>query len=584
MPAAFDHVLLTRFSAVLVPDAPPPDPEWLWYRLQFFYDVTWPSVRSQTTRDFEWLVLLDDRCEDDFRANVEELAEDTFTPVWSHEPFLRSSFAEPVAELTRASAAGHLITTRIDSDDAMAVDFMESVQAEFAYQDSLFINFTRGVQLDRSGGVYLSDTTSSPFISYVERRDVGRLPETVYVAKHARAREHAPVREVQAPVMWAQVVHDSNVSNIVNGTLTNPAVVAERFRLTLPGIEPMSGADLRSARLGQAGRLARLWASHPGELTKFVGARGSRLRGTHERARTDGPTFESRLVDARRTARRRRDEVREQVWRVRNRANESAAREIAVVAGDPASIRDAARVVVLAEYARNRELRPDAVAAGEAWAAAGWAVVIVAARDAWVGSITVPHGLPDDIVVLSRPNIGYDFGSWRDAFAGIDGLDEAGLVVLTNDSLLGPFAPLDDLTERIVDADADVWAATESHSGGHHLQSYLLAFRGGVLARPELREFLAGVRPLDTKRAVISTYERGLTRAVAAAGLRVHVEWPNADLGLAPSVNPSAWAGARLVERGLPFAKRSVRDSKDLRPQWEATVSTVQRVHGVELA
>jgi hypothetical protein len=576
MPAAFDHVLLTRFSAVLLPDAPPPDPEWLWYRLQFFYDVTWPSVRSQTTRDFGWLVLFDDRCDDDFRANVEELADGTFTPLWSHEPFVRSSFAAPVAELLGASSAGHLVTTRIDSDDAMAVDFMAAVQARFDGQDRLFVNFTRGVQLDRSGGVYLSDTSSSPFLSFVERRRADRLPETVYVAKHARARAHAPVLEVRAPVMWAQVVHDSNVSNIVNGTRTDPAVVADRFRTTLPSGPELSRAGLRASRVAQARRLGRLWAERPGELTKFVGARGTRLRGTHVRKQVSGPTVEERLRGARRRATRR-------AWRVKNAVNGARRSEPQVVHGTAEAVLSRNRVVVLAEYAKGSELRSDAVAAASAWAGAGWGVVVVAARDAWVRRVKAPADLPEGVVVLARANVGYDFGSWRDALSTLDGLAALDLVVLTNDSLLGPFGGLEDLTARIAASTADVWAATASEAKGTHLQSYLVAFRDGVLERPGLHDFFAGVRALDSKDDVIVNYELGLTRAITAEGLQTQVEWPNAALGLPPAANPSAWGAAALIEQGLPFVKRSLRDVPTLRAQWEAAVTAAARLHGVDV-
>ena len=44
---SFDHVLLTRFSAVLVPGAPPATEDWLHYRLGFFYDACLPSVTRQ---------------------------------------------------------------------------------------------------------------------------------------------------------------------------------------------------------------------------------------------------------------------------------------------------------------------------------------------------------------------------------------------------------------------------------------------------------------------------------------------------------------------------------------------------------
>ena len=337
-------MLLTRFSAVLAPGAAPAGEEWLRYRLGFFYDATYPSVASQSVADFTWLVLFDDRCSDEFREDIESIAEGVFTPMWSHELFRRDTFAEPVAAV---GDAPFLITTRIDSDDAMAVDFMATVQAQFARQERLFVSITRGVQIDRSGAVYLSDQLSNPFLSLIERREPGRLPDTVYVAKHARARAHGPIREVRAPVMWAQVVHDLNLSNIVNGPRVDPRVVAERFRFDLGYDADIAGPDLLAGRAHQAGRLAKLWASHPGELTKAVEAWTWRMRGTHDRPQDDGATLTDRVQQLEQDGRARwqgsalrrrvehgKTDARRAKWRVQRRLNESLPPTPRLVAGD----------------------------------------------------------------------------------------------------------------------------------------------------------------------------------------------------------------------------------------------------------
>src|SRR5690606_1010327 len=194
----------------------------------------------------------------------------------------------------RAEVA-YLITTRIDSDDAMAVDFMARVQAEFAGQERMFVNFPRGVQIDRTSAVYRSNIVSSPFLSLIERREAGRPPETVFVAKHAQARGHAPLRQVEAPVMWAQVVHGTNVSNIVNGRQTDPAVVRERFDLGLGYDDTLRGRPLRQAQAGHAARLGRLWVRHPGELVKWAEAATVTARGTRTWERDSGEPFAERL-------------------------------------------------------------------------------------------------------------------------------------------------------------------------------------------------------------------------------------------------------------------------------------------------
>lgn len=277
----FDHFLLTRFSAVFRTGDVPAQEEWLRYRLGFFVDACWASVRGQQGADFTWLVLFDDRCPDAFREDVEELARGVFTPVWTHEVFSPAIFGRLIAEQGRAP---WVLTTRLDSDDGIARDFMASAQREFDHQDGLFVDFPRGVQIDRSGSVYRYDQLSSPFLTLIEKRDPnGAPPRTVYAARHARAREHGPLREVSRPPMWVQVIHGTNLLNIVVGPRISPKVVKERFELDLVYRRDVSGTELLREKAAHGLRRIRLWGKHPGELTKLVEAKYWRLRGTHVR-------------------------------------------------------------------------------------------------------------------------------------------------------------------------------------------------------------------------------------------------------------------------------------------------------------
>ncbi len=286
--ADFDHLLLTRFSAVLGHHLEPASEEWLRYRLAFFYDACYSSVCQQLDAEFEWLVLFDDRCPEGFRADVETLAKGVFTPVWTHEAFRRDTFAPLVEAIAHQP---FLITTRIDSDDAIATDFMAAVQRQFDHQELLFVNFSRGVQIDRSGAVYLCDQLSSPFLSLIEKRSEGRPPLTVFGPKHARARRSGPLREVRSRPMWAQVVHGSNLSNIVVGPRISPRVVNERFTMDLQYRRQLPVGRLVREKAEQRVRLARLWARHPGELTKWLEARAWRVRGTHQRRQGEPRTL-----------------------------------------------------------------------------------------------------------------------------------------------------------------------------------------------------------------------------------------------------------------------------------------------------
>lgn len=568
----FDHFLLTRFSAVLNPAAPPVGEDWLAYRLGFFFDACLPSVTHQQGADFTWLVLFDDRCSDEFRDQVEQLAKGAFTPIWTHEPFRRDSFASHVAA---RSEAPFVITTRIDSDDAMAVDFMAAVQEQFANQERLFINFPGGIQIDRSGGVYRTKIVSSPFLSLIERRRPGRPPATVYVAKHARARGYGPLLQVKAPAMWAQIVHDTNVSNILNGLQTHPRVVGRRFDFDLAYDHELGGLRLRRAQLRQVLRLVRLWASHPGELTKWAEAQAWTAHGTHLWPQNSGDSATDRL---RWTTRRVRVRVQEARWALKERINRIAAPGVRVVSGDLQRLLAGDRVVVMAEWSRGRRIREDALRVASAYAAAGWPTLVVAAREPWVR--LARHKLPAGVVVAQRGNSAYDFGTWRDALRAFPDLAGKDRVVLTNDSLVGPIGPVDDLLRRIAASNAQVWAATTNNRPTPHLQSFLLAFCGGVLADERLRDFFANVVPQPSKTQVVRTYEFGLTRLINDLGLTTEVGWRHQDLGLPPEANPVAAGWEALLDSGFPFVKRTLlteRGFAALRPAIEERLRRASR-------
>ena len=133
--------------------------------------------------------------------------------------------------------------------------------------------------------------------------------------------------------------------------------------------------------------------------------------------------------------------------------------------------------------------------------------------------------------ILIRRNIGYDFGAMREGLAWL-GLPRADteLVVLANDSVYGPLAPLDAMLARIDLAAADIWGATESWQTRYHLQSFFVAVGRNALASKAWQDFWRGVRPVKSKTWVVNRYEIGLTQRLMRAGLRCAAIWPYTEL------------------------------------------------------
>jgi hypothetical protein len=116
-------------------------------------------------------------------------------------------------ERNRRAPTSHLITTRLDNDDGLCVDFIQRVQAEFRGQRSEVINFTYGY-VWRNGRIYWHADRSSPFASLIECTANIR---TVWPRWHTRLSELAPIIQVADQPMWLQVVHGANVRNRTRG-------------------------------------------------------------------------------------------------------------------------------------------------------------------------------------------------------------------------------------------------------------------------------------------------------------------------------------------------------------------------------
>ena len=216
-------------------------------------------------------------------------------------------------------------------------------------------------------------------------------------------------------------------------------------------------------------------------------------------------------------------------------------------------------VAILCHHDRDGTIRPDTLRYLLEVRAAGFAIVVVSnggklrpdaiAAVAWLGGI-----------VLTRRNIGLDFGAWR---MGLRTLNLPGpdtrRILLMNDSVYGPLAPLAPLLARMTLEGADLWGLTDSPERGWHLQSYFLLAHEALIRSDVWRWFWRGVFPLPFKRLMVGRYEIGLSQLVSRAGLRARALFPYATLVPDASVrNPTLDGWRVLLDAGFPFLKREL--------------------------
>lgn len=221
---SLSHVLLTRFNLAMDFGGKGQrrwlDQSWLRDRVRLFERYCYPSVAAQTCQEFTWLVLCDE-------------ASPVWLTDWLSESCPRATTVR-VSDARRDSLETHLpnaeslLSTRLDSDDALHRDFMGTVQSHAQEPGRYFLDPVNGYTL--SGDRFYRRTyRNSPFLSLLEPRDEAKL---VYSVQHQEASRYGRVVPITRSPMWVQVIHGDNVSNSVVGSLDRSAK-AEEFGLTL---------------------------------------------------------------------------------------------------------------------------------------------------------------------------------------------------------------------------------------------------------------------------------------------------------------------------------------------------------------
>ena len=185
----FKHYILTNFSYSN-------DYPYLKERYKIFHNFTKPSIEAQTNKNFTWVIQTN--------------------PFHEHlfEPFnnIDVVFTQTPKQIPFQIPTDHLITTRLDNDDAFHQDFIKSIQEKFIENQSTRI-------IDGPGHRYISKTkevytyynryhkkTPSPFSTLVSPF---KDKLTVWCEQHGRLARRFEV-QFHNEKLWLQHIHDHN--------------------------------------------------------------------------------------------------------------------------------------------------------------------------------------------------------------------------------------------------------------------------------------------------------------------------------------------------------------------------------------
>lgn len=211
------HIILTRFN-VPSPGAEAEirvRPGWLEKRFDLFRRYCLPGVACQSETAFEWIIVFDVETPPPYREEIARLQK--VFPFRAHFTGL-FQMKDITPQLAGAGGAGEwLLSTRLDSDDILAVDFVARLRERVRVPRRRVINFDDGVILSPATppALYETEDGSNPFASLLEPMD-GRL-RTIWGENHLDISRLGELEHVRGRPAWMQVVHGDNVANEVRG-------------------------------------------------------------------------------------------------------------------------------------------------------------------------------------------------------------------------------------------------------------------------------------------------------------------------------------------------------------------------------
>ena len=119
----------------------------------------------------------------------------------------------------------------------------------------------------------------------------------------------------------------------------------------------------------------------------------------------------------------------------------------------------------------------------------------------------------DGLTIVRRDNFGLDIGAWSCVLRNNPELFDSDILVLMNDSCIGPIQSMDHIFDRIESSNVDILGLTDNRVFNfYHIQSYFRVFYKNVLKNNTLREFLCPPEEeykLLNRLEIIKKYEIG---------------------------------------------------------------------------
>ena len=226
--ASFDHFLITRFNIrTNTENYLGCSDDWMQHRIKLFEKFCLPSVLSQTNQNFKWLILFDKETPDQFKSHISNLISKPNFEVIYLELYSLNHVKEIIEKRRKED---FIITSRLDNDDAIASNFIDSVQNEFKSQEFEYINFVKGFKLELSQQqLFYEYAYNNHYASLIEKFNPDW--KSISYGTHLDFSKYGRVKNIYCSPVWLEVIHDKNLLNRISGIRTLNVKLNSKFSL-----------------------------------------------------------------------------------------------------------------------------------------------------------------------------------------------------------------------------------------------------------------------------------------------------------------------------------------------------------------
>lgn len=239
MSGKFTHYLITRFNVPVKnwdldkSGRPTLDNAWMEERMQLFQTYCVPTVRQQTEQNFVWIVY----CDRNTSPAYLDLIRRSISTVQHAEVRLADDFDELLHDLRLLLAKAQtpfVITSRVDNDDGLGLDYIHTVQSQFEARDKLLVNLAGGMLYDTGQKVLtrLRHSTFNHYGSLIEQVKPGEMLLTVLGYPHDQPPSEIVVKNVECNAAWLKIIHDRNLKSRTSGVPVFPKKVIAQLGLS----------------------------------------------------------------------------------------------------------------------------------------------------------------------------------------------------------------------------------------------------------------------------------------------------------------------------------------------------------------